>query len=165
MHLIKSGQIIADSTQHLDDETGIPAAGVFTVSFNRWSEHKDDLLAQAAGRIGIRINGDDPLETLQPDLAHFALIALEFPAFTDGRCFSFARSLRERMGYGGEIRAVGDFLRDQVHYLSRVGFDAFEYADLNAAEQALSALTEFSVHYQVSSDQDKVVRHQLSGSV
>lgn len=162
MHLIKDGQIIEDHWQHVDDESPLPD-GKVTVSFHRWNEQKTELLARPEGQTGIRLNGDDPLETLEPELSRFPVIALEFPAFTDGRCFSFARTLRDRFHYRGEIRAVGDFLRDQMHFLSRVGFDAFEFQDRDQAEQALIALKDFSVHYQVSSDQSAVVRHRLSG--
>lgn len=161
MQLIKNGQILDDQWQHLSDVAPL-SSGDITVSFARWSDEKETLKARSKGQIGIRLNGDDPLETLEPELDQFAIIALEFPAFTDGRCFSFARTLRQRFHYAGEIRAVGDFLRDQLYYMSRVGIDAFEFADRDAAEKALVAFKDFSVNYQVSSDSPEAVRHRIS---
>ena len=135
MPLIKQGQITHDDWHHLDDEAPLDSldSGPVIVSFARWSTDKQALLKRFEGKLGIRLNGDDPLETLEPDLSHFGTIALEFPVFTDGRCFSFARTLRERFHFDGEIRAVGDFIRDQIYFLSRVGIDTFEFHDAEAA--------------------------------
>jgi uncharacterized protein (DUF934 family) len=65
------------------------------------------------------------VEEIADDLEHFQVIALNFPAFTDGRHYSSARLLRDRYGYKGEMRAIGDVLRDQLFYMRRCGFDAF----------------------------------------
>ncbi|MGH8686957.1 MAG: DUF934 domain-containing protein [Burkholderiales bacterium] len=77
-------------------------------------------------------------------------VEVNFPKFTDGRGYSIARLLRERHGYRGEIRAVGDIQRDQVFYLSRVGFDAFLLREGEDADDALAALGDFSEAYQAS---------------
>jgi len=79
-----------------------------------------------------------------------ARIEVHFPLFTDGRGYSIARLLRERYGYRGELRAVGDVQRDQLFYLARVGFDAFLLRDGEDAEGALAALAGFSEAYQSS---------------
>ncbi|TGD75336.1 DUF934 domain-containing protein [Mangrovimicrobium sediminis] len=97
----------------------------------------------------------EPGETLEPLLAHLdelQLVLVNFPTFMDGRGFSYARELRER-GYQGEIRAVGDIIRDQLTYLARCGFDAFQLADEDSLEEALESLGDFSEYYQASIDQ------------
>jgi uncharacterized protein (DUF934 family) len=96
----------------------------------------------------------EPGEVPSPLLGHLddiELVVVNFPVFTDGRGFSYGRELRER-GYTGELRAAGHFLRDQLTYLSRCGFDAFEMADESALENALSSLADFTEHYQAAID-------------
>jgi uncharacterized protein (DUF934 family) len=93
--------------------------------------------------------GDDPAGVADR-LAGAARVEVNFPAFADGRGYSIARLLRERYGYQGELRAVGDVLRDQIFYLSRVGFDAFLLREDQDAEEALAALHDFSEVYQAS---------------
>lgn len=97
----------------------------------------------------------EPGETLAPLLAHIAEIPVamvNFPTFMDGRGFSYGRELREH-GYSGELRAVGHFMRDQMAYLSRCGFDAFQLEDESQLEGALESLEDFSEYYQASIDQ------------
>ena len=79
-------------------------------------------------------------------------MALEFPKFGDGRAFSYARLLRERYGFTGEVRAVGEVLYDQLVFMHRCGFDAFEIAADDAAGRWLQALGEISVWYQPTAD-------------
>jgi uncharacterized protein (DUF934 family) len=96
----------------------------------------------------------EPGETLAPLLEHLqdlTLVMVNFPTFTDGRGFSYGRELRER-GYTGELRAVGNFLLDQLTYLSRCGFNAFEMADESQHEEALARLADFTEAYQASID-------------
>ena len=80
-------------------------------------------------------------------------MVLNFPAFKDGRGFTTARLLRERHGYKGEIRAVGDVGRDQMFYMQRCGFNAFEVRSDRDLEDALRALDDFTVTYQAAADQ------------
>lgn len=88
-------------------------------------------------------------------LAKAPLVAIDFPAFTDGRGYTLARLLRERYGYQGEIRAVGDVLVDQLFYMSRCGFDALALRDDQRLDDALRALGAFSVSYQPAVDVDE----------
>ena len=85
---------------------------------------------------------DDPLE-LAPHLDRITLIEISFPKYTDGRGYSQAQILRRRMGYAGELRAVGHVLRDQIFYMHRSGFDAYETtrADLSSVQEALKECT------------------------
>ena len=84
-------------------------------------------------------------------------MVLEFPTFTDGRAYSYARTLRERYGYAGEVRATGDVLRDQLAFMQRAGFDAFELADAVDAGAALAAFDEFDGWYQRAVDRRATV--------
>ena len=97
----------------------------------------------------------EPGETLAPLLEHIAevpLVLVNFPTFMDGRGFSYGRELRER-GYKGELRAVGHFMRDQLTYLARCGFDAFQFEDEAELDDAIASLADFSEYYQASIDQ------------
>ncbi len=94
----------------------------------------------------------DPVETLAPEIDRLKLIVLNFPKFTDGRAYSQARLLRERLGYRGELRATGAVLRDQLPFLLRCGFDSFESDQPGFAEALAKARTLFSVVYQPTLD-------------
>lgn len=97
----------------------------------------------------------EPGETLAPLLEHLdeiPLVLVNFPTFMDGRGFSYGRELREH-GYRGELRAVGHFMRDQLTYLARCGFNAFQMENESELEDALASLADFSEFYQASVDQ------------
>ena len=102
----------------------------------------------ASGALGVRLSPADDPALIANDLDKLALIAIEFPAFTDGRGYSAATLLRERYGYKGELRAVGDVLRDQIFLLSRVGFTTFALREDQNVEKALAAFNDFSSYYQ-----------------
>ncbi len=125
--------------------------GDITVSVARWQKDKEQII-QRSGKTGIRLTPNDDVADISEDLDKFSLIEIDFPTFTDGRGFSQARLLRGRYGYSGEIRATGNFIADQTFYLSRVGVNAFELKNVGELNVALSALNDFSVHYQKSSD-------------
>lgn len=146
MHIIKDGRIAADHWQHLTDDEP-PTSHPFTVSLGRWTSQRDTL-RQQSNPVGVRLGAADSPEALAGDLSDLPLIVLQFDSLRDGRSFSHARILRERLGYTGEIRARGDFIRDQMFFLSRVGVDAFEFDDDTTAARALPALKDFSAVYQ-----------------
>ncbi|MDT8370871.1 MAG: DUF934 domain-containing protein [Gammaproteobacteria bacterium] len=148
MQIIKDREIVEDNWLHLDDEAEL-ASGNITVSLARWQE-QHQTLTQHEGGLGIRLTGDDPLEEIVPDLAHFSLVVLNFPAFVDGRCYSFARLLRDRYDFKGEIRAQGDVLYDQLFYMSQCGINSFELANPNRLTQASKAFDDFSESYQTT---------------
>ncbi|NQY27185.1 MAG: DUF934 domain-containing protein [Piscirickettsiaceae bacterium] len=148
MQIIKNREIVEDNWLHLDDDADL-VTGDITVSITRWqAEHES--LNKHEGGLGLRLTGDDPLEEIVPDLAKFSLIILVFPAFTDGRCYSFARLLRDRYDYQGEIRAQGDILYDQLFYMTQCGINSFEMANLDNLENALPAFNDFSESYQTT---------------
>ena len=92
------------------------------------------------------------LSPLEPYLASLPLIAVHFGSTGDGRGFTQARLLRERHGYKGELRAVGQIRIDQVFFLARCGFDAFELLDGEDPQAAIAQLERFSVAYQSGVD-------------
>lgn len=106
--------------------------------------------AARSGQAAPWLAPDADLSLLRPVLAQLPLIAIDFPAFTDGRGYSLARLLRERYGYQGELRAIGDVQRDQLAYLARVGFTAFAIRDDRPAQAALDGLRDFSDQYQAT---------------
>jgi len=131
------------------------------VPLTAWKSHQADWLQQAA-RVGVLLEpNEDPAEVAS-ELAQFTLIAVNFPVFTDGRGYSIGRLLRERYGYTGELRAVGDIMQDQLFYLSRVGFDAFLLRADQSVEGAITALDSFSEAYQASVERpDPLFRRRL----
>lgn len=147
----KQLQMVDDDWQIADEDADLPGHGSIIVSAARWQKERDALSARA-GRLGLKIGGDTPLEGIAPDLDRFALVALEFSKFADGRCFSQARLLREKYGYDGELRAVGDVVRDTIDFMRRCGIDSFALRADKDAEDALKAFKEFSVRYQTAVD-------------
>ena len=99
---------------------------------------------------------DDPLK-LEPFLDQLDVIEITFPRYTDGRGYSQAQLLRRRLGYQGELRAVGDVLRDQILFMLRSGFNAFEVQSEDAVEAVQAASAEFSHFYQPAADGSKSV--------
>jgi len=113
-----------------------------------WQAQRDALAARSG--VGVWLAPDEDPAALAQDVTTLRVIAIDFPAFADGRGYSTARLLRERYGYTGELRAVGDIQRDQLAYLRQVGFDAFAVRDDKDAGDALAGLRDFSDGYQVT---------------
>ncbi|GAB5449871.1 MAG: DUF934 domain-containing protein [Halioglobus sp.] len=143
--LIKNGAIVDDNWLPADDTLKQPAANQIH-SLSQWLA-----LPDKSGS-AVQLEPGDGVEPLLEHLSDVAVVAVNFPGFMDGRGFSYARELRER-GYRGEIRATGHFIRDQLTYLSRVGCDAFQFADEALLEPALASLQDFSDYYQAAIDQ------------
>jgi uncharacterized protein (DUF934 family) len=149
--VIKNREIIEDRWQHLADDADLPPGPVI-VSLARWKRERATLLERGEP-VGVRLPNTANVSELAEDLPKLAVVALEFPKFADGRAHSQARLLRERHGYRGELRAVGDVLRDQLFFMARNGFDAFELRPDRCLEDALEAFGEFSDSYQPAADQ------------
>lgn len=128
MALWKNGAFVEDQWREIAEGEDAPPAGHVILPLNRWLEDKA-AFAGSNAPLGLRIEPGAPLERYADDLHRFAVVALAFPKFGDGRAFSTARLLRERYGYTGEIRAVGDVLVDQLQMMERCGFDAFQIED------------------------------------
>ena len=149
--IIKNRAVIQDSWKLLEQGAigNLPFSGDVIVPLDLWTSERETL-AFRLGRVGVWLNGDADPATIAQDVARLELIAVHFASFTDGRGYSVARLLRERYGYRGELRAIGDVLRDQLYYLSRCGFDAFALRADQDLKQSLAALDDFSEAYQAS---------------
>jgi len=144
--LIKDGAIVNDERWRAPDAEAEQVAEGTIATLAQW-EKLEDKRGSA-----VQLEPGDGVEPLLPHLQDIELVTVDFPSFTDGRGFSYARELRER-GYRGELRAVGAFIRDQLHLLCRCGFNAFQLADESELEGALDSLGDFSEHYQAAVDQ------------
>lgn len=162
MPLVKDDALVADTWTRLNDDAAM-IDGPVVISLERWLNERD-VLSSRNGPLGIVLTSHETPEQISDDLGRFSLICLEFPRFTDGRAYSHARKLRERFGYTGELRAVGNVLRDQFLFMQRCGFDAFEVADGTALEDWLRATTEISVAYQSAADRRATAMAQRQDS-
>ena len=122
--------------------------GKVIVPLKVWQAQRDKL--QHRADLGVWLASAERAEELKDDLARFSVIAVDFPKFADGRGYSIAHHLRVRLGYRGELRAIGDVLRDQLFYMQRVGFDAFAPRADKDIHEALKGLSDFSLSYQAS---------------
>lgn len=150
MQIIKDKKIVEDLWHHVEDDADLPQ-GDITVSVARWKKEKPQLLTRE-GNVGLRLDSDEPVENVAEDLDRVKLIELNFETHTDGRSFTQAWLLRNRYHFKGEIRAVGNFMADQVFYLYRTGVNAFALKPTDKLPVALSALNDFSITYQQSSN-------------
>lgn len=150
MPLIKHRQFVDDAFVSVADNEAMPLDGAI-VSLNRFRAERQMLIARNLP-LGVRLTSSESPDALRSDVHGLCVIALEFPLFRDGRPFSWARILRTRMGYTGEIRATGHFLYDQIAFLTRVGVDAFEVPKEFSIAQFNRALGEVSQVYQPSAD-------------
>ena len=148
MQIIKDHHIIDNTWQSIDDDVTVPVGDV-VVSLTRWQKEKHQLIGRNRA-VGVRLQPSDDVLMLADDLKHLELIEINFPDFADGRGFSQAWLLRERLHYTGELRAVGAYMPDQVFYLSRVGINAFVPERFEDMPILLAKLHDFSVKYQIS---------------
>ena len=149
--IIRRRAVIQDNWLLLEQNAAgtLPFSGDVIVPLALWTSERDTLSFRL-GRIGVWLDaGIDPAQ-LAPDLARFGVVAIRFGSTTDGRGYTLARLLRERFGYRGELRAIGNVLRDQLYYLSRCGYDAFALRADQDLGHALSAFDDFSEDYQAS---------------
>jgi uncharacterized protein (DUF934 family) len=164
--IIKGHEVVEDDWQVLrlaepvegapphDPATVAVPAGKFIVPLSLWLVQRELLAARtAAGEIGVWIAPDESPDVLKGLLDQFPVIAIDFPKFTDGRGYSIAYNVRVRMGWTGELRAIGDVLRDQLFSMRRVGFNAYAVRADRNVHDALKSLSDFSETYQASVDQ------------
>ena len=155
--IIKDRAVVNDDWEilHLSeddtaDTVAIPA-GKIIVPLKVWLLQKASL--EQRSDIGVWFSSDEQAKELGADIQRFSVIAIDFPRFADGRGYSIAYNLRTRFGYSGELRAIGDVLRDQLFYMQRVGFNAFAVRADKNIHDALKSLSDFSEKYQTSVDE------------
>ncbi len=155
--VIKNQSVVEDGWQIrvlAEDEqpdTAAVANGQWIVPLPVWQAQP---ALQQRADIAVWLGGDDEPADIAPQLATLPLVAVHFPKFADGRGYSIATLLRSRYGYEGELRAIGDVLRDQFDYLTRCGFDALQPAEGKYTDaqlnDALRNLSDFAEPYQTS---------------
>jgi phosphoadenosine phosphosulfate reductase len=150
MALWRNGEIAENTWVFIADDVEVPVSGAVVVSLARW-RREADALRKRTDAVGVEIAaGKDALEHLA-DAADRPLVALKFEKFGDGRAFSYAILLRERHGFAGELRAVGDVLLDEIPLMLRCGFTSFEIVNaptLRALQEG--RLPKFPLAYQPS---------------
>ena len=151
MALLKNNAVVEDPFTDVSGQETIPAQGAVLVNLDQWQEGRKQLLKRT-DPVGVRLRSDQPPELIAADLESLALVALEFPVFRDGRAYSYARLIREQYRFGGELRAVGDVLLEQLHFMERTGFDAFELQSDDPLGDMTIASADFDVWYQPAAD-------------
>lgn len=139
--------VVADDWTHVADDDELPEGKAVVVSLARFRADRDKLVGRNAP-LGLRLKSNEAPSSVAEDLGRIALVALEFPIFRDGRGYSHAVQLRQRFGFDGEIRAVGDVLWDQIPHMIRCGIDGFEVGDDFPLAAFEDARTVFTHHYQ-----------------
>ena len=147
----KSADWANDAFTHVADEDAIPASGGVILSLSRFQAEGAPLLDEGRA-VGVLLSGADAVEDMAYDLPRLSLVALSFPKFRDGRAYTSARLLRERFGFDGEIRAVGDVGREQAGFMVRCGFDAFEPSDGSTPQEWVATAFRFRHVYQRAAD-------------
>ena len=162
MPLVKAGAIIADPYVFVAE--GDLPEGAVLIPLARLQAEADTLDRRNAP-IGVKVPNTTDVTALAPLLSRISLIALEFPKFRDGRAFSQARLLRERLGFSGELRATGNVLRDQLLLMARCGFDAFEVEKAEDAAHVAEAMSSYTIFYQPTGDgRGTVARARAAGA-
>lgn len=165
MPIIRHRKIVQDDWRQLADsadgadEVEIPAGERVIVPLSVLQQKAETILRRNAPT-GVLLRPADDVRELEPFLDGLLLVAIEFPAFNEGRGYSQARLLREHYRFTGEIRAVGDVSRDRLAFMERCGFDAFALRPGESADAALTAFSEISLRYQPASDAGETVRER-----
>ena len=152
--ILRRQEIVQDDWTLIEDAHVAPeraADGKLIVTLARWRADRGSLLAAQAA-VGVLLPNTADVEALYPEIDDRPLIALQFPTFSDGRALSQAVVLRKRVGFRGELRAVGDVIRDLVFWLGRCGFDSIVPRQDQSLEACKEALEELSVAYQAAAD-------------
>ncbi|MFZ6655829.1 DUF934 domain-containing protein [Undibacterium sp. TJN19] len=155
--IIKDKTIVSDdwtvlrlTEEETPDAVSVPGGKVI-VPLKVWLLQRESLLQRTD--LAVWFSSDEQAKELQEDIGRFPLLAVDFPKFSDGRGYSIAYNLRSRLGFTGELRAIGDVLRDQLFYMQRVGFNAFATREDKNIHDAIKGLTDFSEKYQTSWDE------------
>jgi uncharacterized protein (DUF934 family) len=167
--IIKNKTVVEDewvvlrlSEGETPESVDVPA-GKIIVPLKVWQAQREVLLARED--IGVWFASDERVEDLQNDVAQLPVIAVDFPKFGDGRGYSIAYRLRARLGYRGELRAIGDVLRDQLFYMQRAGFDAFAIRADKDIHEAVKSISDFSLSYQASVDESQPLFRRVQRGV
>jgi uncharacterized protein (DUF934 family) len=144
--VLRRGSVVED-----DWTSSADGGGRIIVPLERWRSERELLLSGGAG-VGVLLPNTEDVDAVYAEVRDRPLIALEFPAFTDGRALTQAVLLRTRLAFTGELRAVGDIIRDLVFWLGRCGFDSIVPRQDQDLEACRLALSELKVSYQAAAD-------------
>jgi uncharacterized protein (DUF934 family) len=148
--LIRQREIVVDEWRYADEDP-LGRERALILPYARWKEERERWWLWD-GRLGVRLGPTDPVAALEHDFLRVSLVALEFGGLAEGRGYSQAHLLRKRYKFTGELRAVGNVQRDQLFYMARCGFDAFELPEGADVELALTGFHDFTVAYQPAID-------------
>ena len=168
--IIRAEQVIDDNWNQIQLSEGETpssfelSAGLHLFPLALWKARKQEIISRYK-RIGIWLDSSESAEAIADDLHYFQVVGIHFPKFADGRGYSTARLLRERYGYEGEVRALGDVLQDQLFYLKRCGFDSFALRADRDIEEAVAALADFPDAYQAAADQRRPLFRRRASQV
>ena len=161
-HLIRHGELFHDTVRRFEpDAEQNPAAFPpdepdWLVPLDTWLQRDEQAYRFRAHPVAVLLSPDSGLDALfaQQDAAalqsQILFLAIDFPAYTDGRGYSLAQLSRRQYNWKGELRAIGDVMIDTMHYMARCGFDSFLVKPSHDPRKALAALGTFSVQYQKS---------------
>jgi uncharacterized protein (DUF934 family) len=160
----QNAEVVQDRYLRIVDDSPVPEEGPVLLPAARFLADAERI-AGRPGATGVIWPNDRDIAELAPYLGRLSLIALVFPTFKDGRAYSQARTLRERYGFAGELRATGDVLRDQFLFLHRAGFNAFELKKAADAPAFCAALQRYIAFYQPAADGAvSVLRQRLASA-
>ena len=142
MPLLKDGRLVEDPWQFIGDDDDIPVVSLARL------KNSIETLDMCSRNLGVRLDNDADAHELAPFIDRLALIALDFPAFTDGRAYSQARIITTQLNFSGELRATGNVLADQGVFMSRCGFDSFEIDARQPPHLWLSLANAMALAYQ-----------------
>jgi phosphoadenosine phosphosulfate reductase len=155
MPLWRREGFVEDKWAFLGDEASLPEEGAIVVSLKRWLAEREALVSRG-GPVGVAVEAGADAQAHLTDLADRPLVVLAFDKFADGRSFSYARILRDRLRFGGELRAIGDVLIDEMPLMLRCGFDSFEVTNAPTLHTLQAGrLPGSPLHYQPSSAHDE----------
>lgn len=149
--LLRDREIATDDWQTLEAGTQLPDSGKLIVELGHWQELGAPASTEARA-IGVQLPNTEDVEALWPSICALPLIALSFPLYSDGRAYSQARLLRDRLGFRGQLRATGEVIRDQVLEMHRCGFNEIVPRADQSLDDCVRAFKDFSLAYQGAAD-------------
>lgn len=153
--LIKNNEFVEDNWSIVEKDAEFPTEAIASgenvvLPLSLWQTHQNDVLGKS--NVGLWLDSDESPESIAEHCNTIPIIAINFPAFADGRGYSYARQLREYFNFEGELRAIGDVLQDQLFFYKRCGFNTFALRKDQADENAINSLNDFTVFYQSAND-------------
>lgn len=165
--LTKTGEVMPDNWQALPKDAILDAEqlalGNWLIPIKLYNGNR--ALFDTKTNVSVWLDSDDEVTEVADIVNRLPVIGVNFPVFTDGRGFSIGRTIRERYQFAGELRAIGNFMQDQLFYLKRCGFDAFVVNDEANVDSMAQSMKDFSDFYQAAVDQPTPLFRRRFGNV